>query len=165
MFYFELLNFQTMESLVQECKDDQDFNKALSMIQLSKTGKIHLAECFIILTEKFLDGFGYVNDKYLWLYSLPFIHFFGGKQTAEWVPKNLGHRQFNISSDNMTHLLRIDQHFSYAFLRNMEFQNLAKKIINKSDSIYNIDILKLLEKMMTGKKRFSLKEYRFLGSL
>ena len=140
-----------MESLVQECKDDQDFNKALSMIQLSKTGKIHLAECFMILTEKFLDGFGNVNDKYLWLYSLPFIHFFGGKQTAEWFPRSLGPRQFNISSENMIRLLRIDQHFSFAFLRNMEFQFLAKRIIDKSDFIYKIDVLKLLEKMMKGK--------------
>ena len=142
--------FQVMECLVQDCKEAQDFENFLKMVSLSEFGKFDLTECLIALTDTFMRAIGYTNDKYLWLYSLPFIHFFGGKKTSEWVPKSLGFAQYNIASEKMIHLLRIDQHFSHAFLRNTEFQFIAKKIVDKSNFIYNIDLFMLLEKMMKG---------------
>ena len=137
-----------MESLVHDWKDDLDFENALKMIPLSEKGNIVMAESLAALTEDFLQGYGYDNDKNIWLYSLPFIHYFGGKPTGPWVPNNLGNRKFNIGSEKMIHLLRIDQYFSHAFLRSMEFQFLVKRILDKSEFIFNVDFLMLLDKVM-----------------
>ena len=147
-----------MESLVHDWKDDLDFENALKMIPLSEKGNIVMAESLAALTEDFLQGYGYDNDKNIWLYSLPFIHFFGGKQTAEWMPNNLRNRQFqNISAEKMIHLLKIDQQFSFTFIHKMEYQFLARKILDKSnDFVFKIEPLMLLEKMMTGTSFFPI---------
>ena len=141
-----------MENLVLGFQNEIEFRNALNDISLSALGKVDIAQALMGITEDYMQGPQYGNDKYLWLYSLPFIHFFGGKQTALWVPNSLENRQFNIASEKMIHLLGIDQYFSHAFLRCAEFPFLAKRIIDNSDFIYNIDLLMLLEKMMTENK-------------
>ena len=140
-----------MEKLVLQFQNEIEFRNALNEISLSESGKRDIAEALVGITEDYMRGYGF-DDKYLWLYSLPFIHFFGGKQTALWVPNSLENRQFNIASEKMIHLLRIDPYFSHAFLRCAEFPFLAKRIVDNSDFIYNIDFLMLLEKMMTENK-------------
>ena len=136
-----------MEGLVQGFQNEIEFRNALNDISLSEFGKIEMIDALIGVTEHYMSGYG--NEKYLWLYSLPFIHHFGGEKTGEWVPNNLGNRKFNIASEKMIHLLRIDPHFSHAFLRSMEFQFLVKRILDKSEFIFNIDFLMLLVKVMT----------------
>ena len=126
------------------------FETALQMIPLSENGRLEMFYALVGITEDFMREPGNWNEKYIWLYSLPFIHFFGGKQTAEWVPNSLQNRRYqDISSEKMIHLLRIDPHFSHAFLRSMEFQFLVKRILDKSEFIFNIDFLMLLIKVMT----------------
>jgi hypothetical protein len=152
-----------MESFVQDCKDDIAFENALKRIPLSEKGKITISGCLRAFTEDFLQGHGFDNDKNIWLYSLPFIHFFGGKQTTEWTPNNLRNRLFqNISAEKLIHLLRIDQQFSFTFIHKMDYQFLARKIIDKSnDFVFKIDPLMLLEKMMTGKSFFIITVHIF----
>ena len=135
-----------MEDLVQGFHNEIEFRNALNDISLSELGKKQVAEALIEVIENFMRG--YDNQKYIWLYSLPFIHYFGGEQTGPWVPNNLGNRKFNIGSEKMIHLLRIDQYFSHAFLRSMEFQFLVKRILDKSEFIFNVDFLMLLDKVM-----------------
>ena len=135
-----------MEDLVQGFHNEIEFRNALNDISLSELGKKQVAEALIEVIENFMRG--YDNQKYIWLYSLPFIHYFGGKPTGPWVPNNLGNRKFNIGSEKMIHLLRIDQYFSHAFLRSMEFQFLVKRILDKSEFIFNVDFLMLLDKVM-----------------
>ena len=136
-----------MEGLVQGFQNEIEFRNALSGISLSELVKVDMIEALIGTTEQYMRGFG--NEKYLWLYSLPFIHHFGGEKTSAWTPNNLENRKFSIASEKMIHLLRIDPHFSHAFLRSMEFQFLVKRILDKSEFIFNIDFLMLLVKVMT----------------